>query len=1338
MWRIDKPSFFGVLLAQLIGLGAWCAVSAQAAPASTELTQGWTLISANSATNSGAVISQVGYSTTNWYPITVPSTVMAGLVANAFYTNLFMGTNMLAVPDLTTQKWWFRTQIVAPPNPGGQYWLRFKGISYSAEIWLNGTQLDAAAEGSLVVHEYNVTSLLKPGAANVIAARITPPGRLSSSYVTSTNLSHTFVDWNPSVPDFGAGIWGKVILDTSGPVELRDPYVKTVLPLPAIDSADLTIYVDAVNGTASAVNGTLQATITKPGYPTISVQQTVALAANERREVAFAPATFTQLHVSNPTLWWPFEMGPAELYDLNVSFVAAGQTSASQSIKFGIRQVTQSHTPPIYGTAYFQSFQVNGRNFLVRGGGYVWDIFMRWNTWTNEAHIKYTKDMGLNTIRFEGTLGNEELYDIADREGVMLMPGFVCCMSRWESWSTWTTNEASVANASLDSQMRNMRAHASALVWLYGSDHQPTDVAPYYVLTSYKNIASKLHWQNATVNSAATDGIKMRGAYKWVAPIYWYQDTNLDGAFGICAEEGGETPPPSESLVKFIPADQLWPMTFGTVTTPNAYSYHAGTSSKYNNINFFNTGLSNRLGAPPDLSVYSDRAQLQCYEASRAQFEAFGGNAYDPASGTGTATGTIFWMLNSAWPSIHWNLYDYYFKPAGSYFGAKKANEPVHPLWDYNSQKIKVYNSSLNAYTGMQLSAAVYNIPDLGLKYTNHVILNIPADLATEAFTLPVISGLSNTWFLRLRLQLASGSPVSDNLYWYSTKTDAVDYSTTPTPVTNYANLTGLNALATNRKMTTFGSALVSNDQATATITLTNLNSTNVAFFVRAEVTKGQGGEEVVPVTYSDNYVSLWPGESTTLTAQYAVADLGGQTAFLRVRGYNVPQVLATLTTIIITNPAHLLSQPISQTTYPAVPASFSVSAAGDPPLAYQWRFNGVDIAGATSNSFTLASPTIFDAGLYSVLVTNASGYELSTDASLSIVPLAARGDNGFDQVTVPPTTINAISIAAGAWHNLALRSDTSVLGWGKDSEGQTDVPPGLRNVASLAAGGYHSLALKLDGTVVAWGDNSYGQTNVPPGLSNITAVAAGTWHSLALRANGTIVAWGDNSWGQTNVPAGLTNILAIAGGGNHSLALRADHTVAAWGENTDAEGNYGGQCVPPPDLNHVVAIAAGAYHSLAVKDDGTVVAWGDDSQGQCDPPTGLTNVIAVAGGGGHTVALKADTTVSAWGQDWYGQCDFPPALTNIVAVAAGWTHTLLLQGDALAPPRLLWPTYADQQFKAVLLTFPGQYYALEYQTNLTEHAWTVLSTNAGNGTLQVLTDPNAATAPRFYRIRRW
>jgi exo-1,4-beta-D-glucosaminidase len=839
---------------------------------STELSQGWALISANNVTDVGATISQVGYGTSTWYPTTLPSTVLAALVANGVYQNIYYGTNYQSVPDLTTQNWWYRGEFTAPVGvPGQPYWLRFKGIAYKAEIWLNGTLLDGNAVGTLVNHEYNVTNLIHPGAANALALKITPP-KLDGS-----NLSFWYVDWNPAPKDMNAGIWGKVILDTTGPVALRDPYVKTVLPLPATDSADLTVYVDAANGSVYPVTGALKGEITKTGYPTISFNQTVTLAANERKEVAFDPATFAQLHVSSPALWWPFRYGSPELYNLRIWFEVSGQKSDEKSIPFGIRQFTDYTTSSIYGRT-FKGFKINGQNILIRGADYVWDMLMRWDTATNEAHLRYVKDMGLNAVRFEGILGNEELYDIADREGIMLMPGFVCC-NKWEQWSSWTAEENVVGPASLESQMRLMRYHASAFVWAYGSDGFP----PSNVFTQYTNIAAKLHWQNPTFDNVAdynnaNAGAKMDGPYVWEPPVYWYADTTSGGAFGFCAEQGGESVPPEESLRKFIAPADLWPI--GTV-----YGYHAG-ASPFDNLNFYSPGVNNRYGTTSNVTQYADRSQLLNYESERAQFEAYGANAYT------LATGTIYWMLNNGWPSVHWNLYDYYFKQGGGYFGTKKAMEPVHIIFDYNTNNVKIFNSTLTGYNNMTASATVYNIPDLTNKYTNQVALNVPANASTQAFTIPSITGLSTTYFIRLQLKNSSGIVVSDNLYWYSTTKDVLGRKTTwyNRAVSTYANLTGLNSLPANSNVTASAAKTSSNGQDTVNITLNNTSATNVAFFVRAEVTVGQGGLEVLPITYTDNYITLWPGESTTLTAKYATSNLGSQAAYVRVRGYNVAE----------------------------------------------------------------------------------------------------------------------------------------------------------------------------------------------------------------------------------------------------------------------------------------------------------------------------------------------------------------------------------------------------------------------------------------------------------------
>jgi hypothetical protein len=433
-----------------------------------------------------------------------------------------------------------------------------------------------------------------------------------------------------------------------------------------------------------------------------------------------------------------------------------------------------------------------------------------------------------------------------------------------------------------------------------------------------------------------------------------------------------------------------------------------------------------------------------------------------------------------------------------------------------------------------------------------------------------------------------------------------------------------------------------------------------------------------------------------------------------------------------------ITAQPQSQTVVAGQSATFSVGASGGAPLNYQWQFNGNGIPGATASTFTLASAQRTNGGPYSVLVMNAIGTAPSANAMLSFVPLEAWGDDSLGQLDICVGAANAIAVAAGVWHSLALRADGTVAAWGDDSDGQCDVPLTLQPALAIAGGGYHSLALQADGTVAAWGAGDSGQTNVPAGLANVIGISAGTWHSLALRRNGTVAAWGDNSWGQTNVPVGLSNVMAVAAGGSHSLALQTNGTVVAWGDNTDAEGNFVGQSVVPANLTNVVAIAAGEYHSLAVRADGTVAAWGDDSQGQCDVPVGLSNVVAVAGGGGHSVALLADGTVAAWGANWNGQCSLPSDLSDVMGIGAGEYHSLALLAGSIPVPQLLDPARQGCRFSMLAQTLNRMNYALEFNNSVATTNWSALSTNAGNGALEVLTDPTALGQQRFYRLRQW
>jgi len=357
---------------------------------------------------------------------------------------------------------------------------------------------------------------------------------------------------------------------------------------------------------------------------------------------------------------------------------------------------------------------------------------------------------------------------------------------------------------------------------------------------------------------------------------------------------------------------------------------------------------------------------------------------------------------------------------------------------------------------------------------------------------------------------------------------------------------------------------------------------------------------------------------------------------------------------------------------------------------------------------------------------------------------------NNYGQSMVPTNVINAISIAGGWRHSLALLPNGKVTGWGDNELGQID-PQAGSNYMAIACGRLHSLALSSNGIVTAFGDDFYGQVDVPSHLTNAIAISAGFFHSLALTSAGKVIAWGmstndtsigvDPNYGQTRIPGSLSNVVAISAGGWHNLALKADGMVQGWGRNDD------GQADIPGDLSNVTAIAAGGAHNLALKADGTVVAWGQNIYGQTNVPAGLSNVVAIAAGGWHSLALKSDGTVVAWGagngNDSYVDCKqnlVPGGLTNVTRIAAGAVHSLAARTGFLVPTHvpLMNPIFTTNGFTVKLATRSGHVYRLEYQDSLSGDTWTPLPLTAGIGGVTSLTDLGAPAGQRFYRVREW
>ena len=354
-----------------------------------------------------------------------------------------------------------------------------------------------------------------------------------------------------------------------------------------------------------------------------------------------------------------------------------------------------------------------------------------------------------------------------------------------------------------------------------------------------------------------------------------------------------------------------------------------------------------------------------------------------------------------------------------------------------------------------------------------------------------------------------------------------------------------------------------------------------------------------------------------------------------------------------------ILSQPKDLTVPINDVATFSieVSNPSGTPLTYQWHWNGAELFGMTNAAIRLTGVQPFQAGSYSVVVRNDVGTVTSDPAVLSVAGIVTWGATDNGENSVPAGLTNAVAMAGGPFHTVALKADGTLVGAGHNEFGQLNIPAGLGEVVAISLGSYHGLALTSTGTVVQWGDQGASQGNVPAGLGQVVAIAAGAYHSVALKADNSVVAWGNNSSGQTAVPPGLTNVVAIAAGSFHNLALRGDGTVVSWGSCGP----------PPPGLHDVVAISAGGSHDLALKADDTVVAWGDNGSGQTQVPPGLGEVTAVAAGGYNSIVLKADGTLVDWGL--VGSTRMPTGLTNVVEIAGVSQHSLALLGTG--PPFL-------------------------------------------------------------------
>jgi exo-1,4-beta-D-glucosaminidase len=854
--------------------------------AKIKLQQGWMVQSSCRTGEKGEQISSLKFESAGWHRTQVPSTVLAALVRDKTYPDPYFAMNLRSIPGTTYPiatnfahqpvpddspfkcTWWYRTEFFAPAGfRNRNVWLHFSGINYRANVWLNGKQIADSAQmaGAYREFEFNISQAVKAGTKNVLAVETFAP--------EPKDLAINWVDWNPMPPDKDMGLWREVYLATSGPVSLRHAFVASKVASD-FKKAALTLYLQASNASDQPLQGVLKA-----AFGNVRVQQPVELSAGETKNLSFTPENFPELNLDHPELWWPYQMGSPALHRLDLQFLINGRVSDSISTRFGIREIGSE-----LDERQNRVFKINNKRLLIRGGGWSQDMLLRQSQERLRHEFEYVKHLHLNTIRLEGKMETEEFFDMADEQGILVMAGWCCC-DIWEEWDKWQPENHHIAVESLRSQSLRLRSHPSLLVWLYGSDNPP----PPDVEREYLNVLKESDWPNPAISSASQtpttvtgiSGVKMTGPYQYVPPSYWLNPTattlKLGGAFGFNTETGpGPAVPVLESLTRMMSKEHLWPM-------DEVWNYHAG-SQEFKNLNIFNNAMDAMYGKPDDLQGYLRKAQAMAYDGERAMFEAYRRNKY-------TSTGVIQWMLNNAWPSTIWHLYDYYLQPAGGFFGARKANEPVHIQFSYDDRSVVVVNGT-QRMNNLKASAELYDF-DLQKQFSKEVPVNTEEDSTQKLFTIPQPGEVTGVSFVRLRLQDDRGRTISSNFYWLPAKYSMFDWSATTfeyTPSPSYEDLRQLNTLPLVKlKMDaarTAGPAIKVN--------ISN-PSKNLAFQIVLRIFNKADGHEILPVRWDDNYFELLPGETRSITAVYDAQQLKNVQASVEAAGWNIITQTAVL-----------------------------------------------------------------------------------------------------------------------------------------------------------------------------------------------------------------------------------------------------------------------------------------------------------------------------------------------------------------------------------------------------------------------------------------------------------
>ena len=887
----------------------------QLSPEIWKIANGWKLQAAPQVSGEASAISVAGYRANGWMDATVPGTVLTTMIDRGVYPDPDYGLNNMAIPEsLNKQDYWYRVEFPTPAATQGRHAvIDFEGINYAAEAWLNGRSI-GKVRGAFLRGQFDITGMLKATGANVLAVKISPPPHPGIPHEQSILAGAgdnggalcldgpTFVategwDWIPAIRDRDTGIWQDVLLKVSGALRIGDPKIVTHLPLPRLDSADLDIDVPITNLTHQATQAILHAS-----FEGSEIATPVQLAPGENL-VRLCPATQPRLHVEHPRLWWPNGYGDPALYHLKLSVQDASGISDATQLTFGIREITYElslfdHTgalrrvevAPARAASLHQQvvnvrheamrqtaeyyapsltaegersaavkpvndesgltdlvLKVNGVRIAARGGNWgMDDSRKRVSREHLEPFFRLHREAHLNIIRnWVGQNTEETFFQLADEYGLMVWNDF------WASTqdSNVEPEDVPLFLANARDVVRRFRNHPSIVLWCGRNEGVPQPILNEGLIQMFAEEDGTRYY---TPGSNRID-LRNSGPYNYQDPALYF--SKFDKGFSV--ELGIPSLSTLESLRASIPLPDQWPVS-------DAWAYHDWHFGGNGNVTPLLQHLDRQFGRSNDLEDFERKAQMYNYVAHRAIFEGFNQHLWSPNSGR------MLWMTQPAWPSNMWQILSSDYDTQASFYAVKKASEPLHAQLDLSDFTVAAVNLTREDAPGMYLHARVLSLSNQSIFEQNQRI-DLRANSVAPLFQLKLgdFMEANPAMLVELTLTNASGFEVSRNLYWIAGKEE---------------NYTALNTLA---PAVISGRVTERRDgpEKVVEVHLENVGE-SPALMLKATLFTGKG-ERILPAYFSDNYVSLLPGEKQTIEVRFP-ADAGSSEGMeVALRGWN-------------------------------------------------------------------------------------------------------------------------------------------------------------------------------------------------------------------------------------------------------------------------------------------------------------------------------------------------------------------------------------------------------------------------------------------------------------------